>query len=84
MGSQFTMDLFCNFSLVKKINKPKSTMRLRSYGSKMMALHKEKVPGYDRHVWFSENSITNIFYLKNLGDQYLVTYRSEKMFSFPP
>ena len=29
-------------------------------------------------MWFSENTITNIFSLKNLGDQYLVTYRSDK------
>ena len=46
----------------------------------MMESHKEKVPGYHRHVWFRENDITNIFSLKNLGDQYLVTYRSDGNF----
>ena len=44
----------------------------------MVALHKAKVPGYHKNVWFSENAITNIVSLNNLGDKYLVTYRSDK------
>ena len=64
-------------SLVDKINKSKSTMSLRSNGA-MMVSHKANVPGYHRHVWLSEKSTTNIVFLKNLGYQYLVTYRSDE------
>ena len=46
----------------------------------MIASHKAKVPGYHRHMWFRKNAITNIFSLKNLGYQYLVTYRSDENF----
>ena len=81
MDSQSTMDLFCNLFLAENINKYKSTMPLRRNSGTVMASHKAKVPGYHMHVWLIKNATTNIVSLKNLGDQYLVTYRSdEKMF----
>ena len=72
------MDLLYNISFVKKINKSKFIMRLMSNFSTMMASHKEKVPGYHRHSWFNKKAITNIVSLKNIGEKYLVTYRSDK------
>ena len=53
-------------------------MRPRSNSSTMIPSHKSKVPGYHRHVWFSENTITNIVSLNNIGYQYLVTYSSDE------
>ena len=31
-------------------------------------------PGYNKRVWFIRRAITNIIYLKNLTEHYIVTY----------
>ena len=56
-------------------------MHLRSNGGTMMELNQAKVPGYKMRVWFRENAITNIVYLKNLGDQYFAAYKSDEKMS---
>ena len=36
--------------------------------------HKTNTPGYNKRVWFRRRDITNIIALKNLTEQYTVTY----------
>ena len=36
--------------------------------------HKSKIPGYNNKEWFSIEDTTNIISLKNLTEQYSVTY----------
>ena len=47
----------------------------------MVIDHKAVVSGYIKDVWFDKTTITNIFYIKNLIQQYRVTYDSlDQMF----
>jgi hypothetical protein len=78
---QSTMDLFCNAALVSKTRKYTTCMRLKSNGGTMLVTREATMPGYDKDVWFSTRSITNIIALSNLIQQYRVTYDSDdKMF----
>jgi len=43
----------------------------------MVVTHKTKMPGYRKTVWFSKRAITNIIALRNLIQQYRVTYDSD-------
>jgi hypothetical protein len=77
LDSQSTMDLFCNASLVSKISKSRSSMRLKSNGSTMVVTPKATMEGYNKTVWFSTRAITKTIALRNLIDQHRVTYDSE-------
>jgi hypothetical protein len=79
LDSQSTMDLFCNETLVSKISKSKSSMRLKNNGGAMVATRKAMMKGYNKTVWFSTRSITNIIALRNLIDQYRVKYDSDDL-----
>ena len=47
----------------------------------MIVIHKAKMSGYHKNIWFSKRAITNIIALSNVIQQYWVTYYSEdKMF----
>ena len=75
------MDLFCNQALVTETYKSSSIMRLKSNGGTMVVAHKAKMAGYHKNIWFSKRAITNIIALRNVIQQYRVTYDSEdKMF----
>jgi hypothetical protein len=77
LDSQSTMDLFCNQNLVGEIFEERgSSMRLKSNGGKMVVDRQAIAPGYHKRVWFSKRAITNIIALKNLIQQYHVTYDS--------
>jgi hypothetical protein len=76
LDSQSTMDLFCNSKLVDVITKASSKMRLKSNDGTMAVTHKATMTGYKHDVWFSEKAITNIIALKNLRQQYQITYDS--------
>jgi hypothetical protein len=52
-------------------------MRLKSNGGTMVVTRKATMPGYNKDVWFSTRSITNIIALSNLIQQYRVTYDSD-------
>jgi hypothetical protein len=45
----------------------------------MVVTRKSKMKGYNKTVWFSTRSITNIIALHNLIDQYHVTYDSDDL-----
>jgi hypothetical protein len=77
LDSQSTMDLFCNAALVIKISKSRSNMRLKSNVGTMVVTRKATMEGYNKTVWFSTRAITNIIALRNLIDQYRVTYDSD-------
>jgi hypothetical protein len=78
---QSTMDLFCNAALVSKTRKSTTRLRLKSNGGTMVVTRKATIPGYNKDVWFSTRAITNIIALRNLIQQYRVTYDSgDKMF----
>jgi hypothetical protein len=79
LDSQSTMDIFCNASLVRNISKSRSNMRLKSNGGTMVVTRKATVEGYNKTVWFSTRTITNIIALRNLIDQYRVTYDSDDL-----
>jgi hypothetical protein len=76
---QSTMDLFCNAALISKTSKSKASMRLKSNGGTVVVTRKSMMTGYNKTVWFSNRAITNIIYLRNLIDQYRVTYDSEDL-----
>jgi hypothetical protein len=81
LDSQSTMDIFCNASLVRKTYKSTTSMRLKSKSANMVVTRKATMPGCKKDVWFSTRSITNIIALRNLIQQYHVTYDSDdKMF----
>jgi hypothetical protein len=77
LDGQSTMDLFCNAALVSKTSKSKSSMRLKSNGGTMAVSRKATLPGYNKSVWFSTRAITDIITLRNLIEQYRVTYDSD-------
>jgi hypothetical protein len=79
LDSQSTMDLFCNTALVSKISKSRSNMRLNSNVGTMVVTRKATMEGYNKTVWFSTRSITNIIALRNSIDQYRVTYDSDDL-----
>jgi hypothetical protein len=79
LDSQSTMDLFCNAALVSKISKSRSNMRLKSNGVTMIVTRKATMEGYNKTVWFSTRAIINIVALRNLIDQYQVTYDSDDL-----
>jgi hypothetical protein len=79
LDSQFTMDLFCNTALVSKISRSRSNMRLKSNGVTMVVTRKATMEGYNKTVWFSTRTIKNIIALRNLIDQYHVTYDSDDL-----
>ena len=70
------MDLLCNPKLVGKIYKANKNIRLQSNGGKMLITHKAQVDSYKPHVWLYQKSITNLIYLKNIINQYPITYYS--------
>jgi hypothetical protein len=82
INSQSTMDLFCNAALVSKISKSRSSMRLKSNGGTMVVAQKATMEGYNKTVWFSTCVITNIIALRNLIDQYRITYDSNDLMFF--
>jgi hypothetical protein len=79
LDSQSTMGILCNAALVSKISKSRSSMRLKSNDSTMIVTRKATLPGYNKSVWFSTREITNIIALRNLIDQYRVTYDSDDL-----
>jgi hypothetical protein len=83
LDSQSNINLFCNAALVRKISKSNSSMRLKINGGTMVVSCKASMPGYNKNVWFSTRAITNIIALRNLIDQYRITYDSnDLMFVF--
>jgi hypothetical protein len=79
LDSQSTMDLFCNAALVSKISKSRFNMRLKSNGGTMVVTQKATMEGYNKTIWFSTRAITNIIALRNLIDQYRLTYDSDDL-----
>jgi hypothetical protein len=73
------MDLFCNAALVSKISKSRCNMRLKSNGGTMVVTRKATMEGYNKTVWFITRAITNIIALRNLIDQYRITYESDDL-----
>ena len=75
------MNLICNEDMVEKIYKSKKNIILRSNGGEIVIHHKEVVAGCIKDLWSDKTAITNIFALKNLIQQYRVTYHSlDQMF----
>jgi hypothetical protein len=77
--SQSTMDLFCNSAMVGKTIKSASIMRLKSNGWTMVVTRTAYMVGYHKTVWFSKKDITNIISLRNLIQQYRITYDSDDL-----
>jgi hypothetical protein len=77
LDSHSTMDLFCNVDLVSNTCKSTTRMRLKSNGGTIVVTRKATMPGYNKDVWFSTRAITNIIALRNLIQQYRVTYDSD-------
>jgi hypothetical protein len=60
LDSQSTMDLFCNKAFSRKTCKSTTSMRLKINGGTMVVTQKATIPVYNKYVWFSTRSITNI------------------------
>jgi hypothetical protein len=54
-------------------------MRLKSNGGTMVVNRKATMDVYNKTVWLSTRSITNIIALRNLIDQYPITYDSDDL-----
>jgi hypothetical protein len=54
-------------------------MQLKSNGGTMVVTRKAMMEGYNKPVWFSTQAITNIIALRNLINQYRVTYDSDDL-----
>ena len=75
------MDLLQNPELFEYIKKVKGPLRIQINGVEMSANQKENITGYNKRVWFIIRAITNTIALKNLTEQYKVTYDiNEQMF----
>ena len=70
------MDLFCNSGLVENITKAGNNMTVQGNGVTLAVTQNATVPIYKQYVWFNKNAIANIIALKNLINQYRVTYDS--------
>jgi hypothetical protein len=79
LDCQSTMDIFCNAALVSKTRKSNSSMRLKRNGGIMVVSRRATMTGYNKSVWFSTRAITNIIALRNLIDQYRITYDSDNL-----
>jgi hypothetical protein len=79
LDRQSTMDIFCNSDMVGKTIKSASSMRLKSNGGTMVVTRKAYMAGYHKTVWFSKKAITNIIAIRNLIQQYRVTYYSDDL-----
>ena len=60
--------------MAERVYKSKKRVILLNNGGKIVIYHKEVVAGYIKDLWFDKTSITKIFALKNLIQQYMVTY----------
>ena len=76
LDNESTMDLFFNPDLVEDIKKVKRPLRIQSNSREIYVNHKSKIHRYNNMVWFSRIAITNTILLKNLTEQYRVTYDS--------
>ena len=75
------MDLLQNPELFEYIKKVKGPLRIHINGVEMSVNQKENITGYNKRVWFIIRDITNTIALKNLTEQYKVTYDiNEQMF----
>jgi hypothetical protein len=79
LDSQSTMDIFCNAALVSKTRKSNLSVRLKSNGVTIVETLKATMMGYNKYVWLSTRSITNVIALRRLIDQYHVTYDSDDL-----
>jgi hypothetical protein len=79
LDSQSTMDLFFIAALVSKTSKSKSIMRLKRNVGTMAVSRKATLPGYNKSVWFSTRAITKIIALRNIIEQYRITYDSDDL-----
>ena len=74
LDTQSTVNLFCNQNLVTDIKESTTTMTVWSTGGKLVVRHKATIPGYKHRVWFSDKGIADILSVKNVRDQYWITY----------
>ncbi len=79
MDSRSMLDLFCNPELVDKIYDSSSTLKLKSNDGTMDVTCKASLTGYKVPVWFSLDAITNIIAVRNIIQQYRVTYDSNEL-----
>ena len=76
LDNESTTDLFCNEEFLTDVRRTKDRLRLHSNGGTMKAQRKGTLPGYIKCVWSDQRAITNILALKNVIQQYRVTYDS--------
>jgi Reverse transcriptase (RNA-dependent DNA polymerase) len=78
LDNQSTIDLFCNPDLVQGICTTNSSVKVKSTGGVLKVNQQATLPGYDAKVWFSNDAITNILSLRNVREQFWVTYDCAK------
>ena len=68
------MEQLCNEEMVERMYKLKKKKILRRNVGKFVIYHKEAVSCYIKDAWYDRTDITKIFALKNMIQQYRVTY----------
>ena len=73
LDSQWSATVFCNSVYVKNIHKAKSPLQLATNGGVLTVNHCVDLPDYGE-VWFSKNSMTNIFSMAEVPDKVPITF----------
>ena len=77
LDSCSTVDLFCNKNLVTKIWESKNSVTVKKNGGDLKTHKKAYVENYGE-LWFNERAIMNIMSLKNVKENFKVTYDSDR------
>ena len=74
LDSQSSATVFCNSAYVKNIRK--LPLQLATNGGLLTVNHCADLPDYGE-VWFSENSMTNIFSMAEVSDKVPITFNNK-------
>ena len=75
LDNQSTMDIFCNFNVLKNVRRMSDILYLETNSGTLKTNQKRVLQNYGE-VWYSKEAMTNILSLKNVIKKYKVSYNS--------